>query len=99
VFPRCTSGLPDESIRTREDLPTLGAPTRHTVGVRGDTTGIALKTWQQNPGWPQNLLPRKRRKSNQRGQQIAYPTCGCELYVNVTAGKKSIAIGKKKQLR
>jgi len=38
-----TSGLPVESTWTKEDLPTLGAPTRQRVGVSKLITGIALR--------------------------------------------------------
>lgn len=41
-----TSGFPDESMRTSDDFPTLGAPTRQSVGVSGSTTGIARKVCQ-----------------------------------------------------
>lgn len=38
-----TSGFPVDSRRTKDDFPTLGAPTRHSVGVSRSTTGIARK--------------------------------------------------------
>ena len=38
-----TSGFPVESMRTKDDFPTLGAPTRQSVGISRSTTGIALK--------------------------------------------------------
>ena len=38
-----TSGFPVESRRTKDDFPTLGAPTRQRVGVSKSTTGIARK--------------------------------------------------------
>lgn len=38
-----TSGFPVESKRTKDDFPTLGAPTRQSVGISRSTTGIALK--------------------------------------------------------
>ena len=42
-----TSGFPVESTRTNDDFPTLGAPTRQSVGVSRSTTGIARKVYNQ----------------------------------------------------
>lgn len=39
-----TSGFPVERMRTNDDFPTFGAPTRQRVGISKSTTGIALKT-------------------------------------------------------
>lgn len=38
-----TSGFPVESMRTKDDFPTFGAPTRQRVGVSRSITGIARK--------------------------------------------------------
>lgn len=38
-----TSGFPDDNIRTKDDFPTLGDPTRHSVGICRSTTGIERK--------------------------------------------------------
>lgn len=40
-----TSGFPVERTRTNDDLPTLGAPTRQSVGFSGSTTGMARKAY------------------------------------------------------
>lgn len=41
-----TSGFPVEITRTKDDFPTLGAPTRQRVGVSRSTTGIARKVYK-----------------------------------------------------
>lgn len=41
-----TSGFPVESIRTNDDFPTFGAPTRQSVGFSKSTTGIARNVWR-----------------------------------------------------
>lgn len=38
-----TSGFPVDNRRTKDDFPTLGAPTRQRVGVSRSITGIARK--------------------------------------------------------
>jgi hypothetical protein len=38
-----TSGFPDDNMRTNDDFPTLGDPTRHSVGICRSTTGIERK--------------------------------------------------------
>lgn len=50
-----TSGFPVESIRTKDDFPTLGAPTRQSVGASRSTTGIARRVckykWLKQTGF------------------------------------------------
>lgn len=38
-----TSGLPVDKTRTKELFPTLGAPTKHNVGILRLKTGMALR--------------------------------------------------------
>ena len=65
---RQTSGFPVERMRTKDDLPTFGAPTRQRVGISKSTTGIALKTCKIISSLHTTLTNNSKRSNHWRGK-------------------------------